>query len=297
MKRKRKQALYFFLFASPGLIGFAVLSVYPILRSMFLSFTNRTLLGYEPTEWVGLKNYLRAFGDVYVWDSLGKSFIYAFATLVTVNVTGLLAALLMNHVKGKFSNVLRTIFYAPSILPAVSMVIMFTWIFNPSTGFLNTILRSLGVENVPLWLEGNTTVIPTLIIMSFWSFGAKMVIYLAGLQGISKEYYEAVSLDGANAVTTFFKITLPLLSPVLFYNVLMSLVGGLQVFTEAYVISGTGTGVPVNFYVLNVFSLAFNSPYELGYASALAWILFVIILAMTGLYFIFSKKFLNFDGE
>lgn len=297
MKRKRKQVLYFFLFASPGLIGFAVLSVYPILRSLFLSFTNRTLLGYEPTEWVGLKNYIRAFGDVYVWDSLGKSFIYAFATLVTVNVTGLLAALLMNHVKGKFSNVLRTIFYAPSILPAVSMVIMFTWIFNPSTGFLNTILRSLGVENVPLWLEGNTTVIPTLIIMSFWSFGAKMVIYLAGLQGISKEYYEAVSLDGANAVTTFFKITLPLLSPVLFYNVLMSLVGGLQVFTEAYVISGTGTGVPVNFYVLNVFSLAFNSPYELGYASALAWILFVIILAMTGLYFIFSKKFLNFDGE
>ena len=297
MKRKRKQALYFFLFASPGLIGFAVLSVYPILRSLFLSFTNRTLLGYEPTEWVGLKNYIRAFGDVYVWDSLGKSFIYAIATLVTVNVTGLLAALLMNHVKGKFSNVLRTIFYAPSILPAVSMVIMFTWIFNPSTGFLNTILRSLGVENVPLWLEGNTTVIPTLIIMSFWSFGAKMVIYLAGLQGISKEYYEAVSLDGANAVTTFFKITLPLLSPVLFYNVLMSLVGGLQVFTEAYVISGTGTGVPVNFYVLNVFSLAFNSPYELGYASALAWILIVIILAMTGLYFIFSKKFLNFDGE
>lgn len=297
MKRKRKQALYFFLFASPGLIGFAVLSVYPILRSLFLSFTNRTLLGYEPTEWVGLKNYIRAFGDVYVWDSLGKSFIYAIATLVTVNVTGLLAALLMNHVKGKFSNVLRTIFYAPSILPAVSMVIMFTWIFNPSTGFLNTILRSLGVENVPLWLEGNTTVIPTLIIMSFWSFGVKMVIYLAGLQGISKEYYEAVSLDGANAVTTFFKITLPLLSPVLFYNVLMSLVGGLQVFTEAYVISGTGTGVPVNFYVLNVFSLAFNSPYELGYASALAWILFVIILAMTGLYFIFSKKFLNFDGE
>lgn len=297
MKRKRKQVLYFFLFASPGLIGFAVLSVYPILRSLFLSFTNRTLLGYEPTEWVGLKNYIRAFGDVYVWNSLGKSFIYAIATLVTVNVTGLLAALLMNHVKGKFSNVLRTIFYAPSILPAVSMVIMFTWIFNPSTGFLNTILRSLGVENVPLWLEGNTTVIPTLIIMSFWSFGAKMVIYLAGLQGISKEYYEAVSLDGANAVTTFFKITLPLLSPVLFYNVLMSLVGGLQVFTEAYVISGTGTGVPVNFYVLNVFSLAFNSPYELGYASALAWILFVIILAMTGLYFIFSKKFLNFDGE
>ena len=297
MKRKRKQVLYFFLFASPGLIGFAVLSVYPILRSLFLSFTNRTLLGYEPTVWVGLKNYIRAFGDVYVWDSLGKSFIYAIATLVTVNVTGLLAALLMNHVKGKFSNVLRTIFYAPSILPAVSMVIMFTWIFNPSTGFLNTILRSLGVENVPLWLEGNTTVIPTLIIMSFWSFGAKMVIYLAGLQGISKEYYEAVSLDGANAVTAFFKITLPLLSPVLFYNVLMSLVGGLQVFTEAYVISGTGTGVPVNFYVLNVFSLAFNSPYELGYASALAWILFVIILAMTGLYFIFSKKFLNFDGE
>ena len=124
-----------------------------------------------------------------------------------------------------------------------------------------------------------------------------MVIYLAGLQGISKEYYEAAALDGANAFTKFFKITLPLLSPVLFYNVLMSLIGGLQVFTEAYVISGTGTGVPVNFYVLNIFSLAFNSPYELGYASALAWILFVIILVFSCLYFALSKKILNFEGE
>ena len=297
MKRSKKQAMYFFLFASPGLIGFLILSVYPILRSLYLSFTNRSLLGYEPTAWVGPKNYMRAFHDVYVWDSLGKSFLYAFATLVTVNVTGLLVALLMNHVKGRFSNVLRTVFYAPSILPAVSMVIMFTWIFDPATGFLNTILRFFGVESVPLWLQGNKTVIPTLIIMSFWSFGAKMVIYLAGLQGISREYYEAAALDGANSFTKFFKITLPLLSPVLFYNVLMSLIGGHQVFTEAYVISGTGTGVPVNFYVLNIFSLAFNSPYELGYASALAWILFVIILVFSGLYFALSKKILNFEGE
>lgn len=296
-KRSVKQAVNFLLFASPGLFGFLVLSVYPIFRSLFLSFTDRTLLGYDPTSWVGFKNYVRAFGDPYVWESLGNSFVYAFATLVTVNVTGLLVALLMNYEKGKLSNVLRTIFYAPSILPAVSMVVMFTWIFNPATGFLNTILRGLGIEEVPLWLEGNETVIPTLIIMSFWSFGAKMVIYLAGLQGISKEYYEAASLDGATPFVAFFRITLPLLAPVLFYNILMNLVGGLQVFTEAYVISGTGTGVPVNFYVLNIFSLAFNSPYELGYASALAWILFVIISVLAGLYFALSRKIFNYSGD
>ena len=151
-KRSVKQAVNFLLFASPGLFGFLVLSVYPIFRSLFLSFTDRTLLGYDPTSWVGFKNYVRAFGDPYVWESLGNSFVYAFATLVTVNVTGLLVALLMNYEKGKLSNVLRTIFYAPSILPAVSMVVMFTWIFNPATGFLNTILRGLGIEEVPLWL-------------------------------------------------------------------------------------------------------------------------------------------------
>lgn len=177
------------------------------------------------------------------------------------------------------------------------MVIMFTFLFNPASGFINTILKTLGVENVPLWLEGTKTVLPTLIIMSFWSFGAKMVIYLAGLQGISKEYYEAASLEGAGIFTSFAKITFPLLSPVIFYNVLMSIVGGLQVFTEAYVLGSTGTGITVNFYVLNLFSHAFVSPNQLGYGSALAWILFVIVGVLAFGYFALSKKFFNYEGD
>lgn len=293
-KRRARDTRLFFIFTLPVMLGFLIFSLYPLCRSFYLSFTDRTLLGFEETKFVFFKNYIRAFNDVYVWDSLKKSGIYTFFTVIIVNATGLASAVLLN-VKNRFINVYRTIYYIPCILPATSSVIMFTWIFNPSSGIINNILTFLGCEQTPLWLEGYSTVMPTLILMSFWAFGGKMVIYLAGLQGISGEYYEAAEIEGATGRERFSYITLPLLSNVIFYNILMSVIGGLQVFTEAYVLSGTGTGVSVNFYVVNLFSHAFTSPYELGYASSLAWILFTVILTASGTYFYINKKYFSYD--
>ena len=289
LSNKKRQGLMFFLFASPGLVGFSLLSVYPMLRSLYLSFTNRTLLGYEETNFVFLKNYLRAFDDPYVLESLKISFVFTVATLIITNVVGLGAALLINSIEGKKSSFFRTAFYLPSILPAVSMVIMFSWIFNPATGIINSILRQMGVVNPPLWFQGSKTALNALILTSFWAFGAKMVIYFSARQGVSLEYYEAAEIDGATPFQQFRYITIPQLQNVIFYNVLMSIVGGLQVFTEAYVLSGTGEGVPINFYVINLYSHAFNSPYQLGYASALAWILFVIIIIFAVIYYLINR--------
>lgn len=293
-KRKQQEVMWFYIFLLPGLIGFSLLAIYPFFRALYLSFTDRTLLGFDPMTFVWFKNYQRAFHDPYVWESLKLSLIYALFTTVGVNLMALLSAMLLT-VKNKFIKVYRTIFYIPSILPAVSSVLMFSWIFNPAQGVINTILHAMGVENTPMWLEHTKTVLPTMILMSLWSFGGKMVIYLAGLQGISQDYYEAASIEGANRRNMFRYITFPQLTPVIFYNVLMSIIGGIQVFTEAYVLSGTGAGVPVNFYLVNIYTHAYNGAFQLGYASALAWILFVVILVISRIYFYINNRYFNYD--
>lgn len=290
MTQKQRQVALFSIFAFPGIAGFLLLSVYPLLRSFYLSFTNRSLLGYEETKFIGLQNYIRAFKDPYAIESLKISLVFTLATLIITNVIGLGSALLLNSIKGKKSSFYRTAFYLPSILPAVAMVVMFSWIFNPSSGIVNSILRQIGVENPPLWFQGTKTILTTLILTSFWAFGAKMVIYLSARQGISVEYYEAAEIDGATAFNKFRYLTLPLMQNVIFYNVLLSIVGGLQIFTEAYVLSGTGEGVPVRFYVINLYSHAFNSPYQLGYASALAWILFFVIVIFALMYVLINRR-------
>lgn len=295
----RREVLMFFLFISPGLIGFCLFSIYPIFRSFILSFTNRSLLGFDDTSFVGFKNYIRAFSDPYVIEGLKTSLIYMLLTTVIVNVVGLGAALLMHSIKSKKTSAgFRTAFYVPSILPAVSLVIMFSWIFNPASGIINSILSMMGVDTSGLlWFLGTDSALWTLILTSFWAFGGKMVIYLSARQGISKDFYEAAEMDGVSKWKQFLKITLPLLSPVIFYNVLMSIIGGLQVFTEAYVLSGTGAGAPIRFFVLNLYSVAFGNTYQLGYASAQAWILFFITLGFSILYFVVAKKILNLEED
>ena len=294
-QRKKKEIFWFYLFLMPGLVGFCLLSIYPFFRALFISFTDRTLLAFEPTAFVALKNYIRAFNDPDVWDSLVKSLVYAFFTVLTVNGIGLLTALLLNA-PAKGIRVFRTLFYIPSVLPAVASVIMFTILFNPSAGVINNILRALGIANPPMWLEHTKSVLPTMILMSCWAFGGKMVIYLAGLQGVPRDYYEAASIEGSGRWKTFWYITFPQITSVIFYNVLMSIIGGIQVFTDAYVLTGTGAGVPVNFYVVNIYTHAYSGAFQLGYASALAWILFVVILAFSGLYYFINNKFFKYEA-
>lgn len=294
-QRKVREVFWFYVFLFPALIGFTVLSIYPFFRAFYLSFTDRTLLGFEPTTFVGLKNYIRAFKDPYVWESLKTSLIFAVCSVTITNVVAMLIALLLTC-KNKFIKVYRALYYVPSIIPSVASVIMFGFIFNPTQGVINLFLSSIGFDTSKLlWLSGTKTALLTMILMSFWGFGGKMVIYLAGLLGIPKDYYEAANLDGANKWQEFWSITFPQMTPVIFYNVMMSIIGSIQIFTEAYVLSGTGTGVSINFYMVNLYTHAYGGEYQLGYASSLAWILFVVILAITGLYYFINNKFFKYD--
>lgn len=293
-KRKARQVMWFYIFMLPALVGFSLLAVYPFFRALYISFTDRTLLGFDPTHWIGFKNYVRAFNDPYVWESLRISLIYALCTVIITNVLGVLIALLLTS-KHKFIKGYRIIYYIPSIIPSVASVIMYGFIFSPGAGIINIILRAIGIDNPPMWLTHTKTALPTMILLSLWGFGGKMVIYLAGLLGISRDYYEAAELEGANKWQSFWKITVPQLMPVIFYNVMMSIIGGVQVFTESYVMTGTGMGVPVRFYVVNLYTHAYSGDFNLGYASALSWILFVVIGVITACYNFINKKFLSYE--
>ncbi|MDR1094592.1 MAG: sugar ABC transporter permease [Clostridiales bacterium] len=294
LKRKTKQHLQFWAFILPGVTGFLWLGVYPILRSLYLSFTDRSLLYPDETKWVGLRNFSRAFQDAIVRQALSNSLVYAVSTVVLSNVIAIGAAILLTA-KIRSVAAYRTVFFIPSILPAVTTVIMFRWVFDPNTGVVNQFLHTVfGIpsDNLPKWLYRSNTALLTLIIMSLWGFGGRMVIYLAGVNNISRTYYEAAGLDGANGWQQFLHITLPQLSPIIFYNVLMSTVAGFQVFTEGMVSGAANTP----FYVVNLYNLAYQPPYMLGYVSALAWILFAIVLAVTGVYFFLNKKLVHYEN-
>ena len=294
IKRKWRQVFWFYVFMLPALVGFGILSVYPFVRAFYISFTDRTLLGFEGTHWVGLQNYKRAFNDPYVWESLQISLVFALFSVVITNTMGLLTAMLLMS-KHRFIKGYRIIYYIPSIIPSVASVIMFGFIFSPGQGVVNIILRAIGISDPPQWLSHTKTALPTMILMSFWGYGGKMVIYLAGLLGISRDYYEAAELEGANRWQIFWNITFPQISPAVFYNVMMSIIGGIQIFTESYVMTGTGMGVPIRFYVVNLYTHAYSGEFDLAYASSLAWILFVIIAAITLVYNFINKKFFSYD--
>jgi len=170
-------------------------------------------------------------------------------------------------------------------------------LFDPPNGIINSILRGIGVKKPPIWLQSANTALTTLITISFYGFGGKMIIFLAGLNNLPASYFEAAEIDGATPVSKFFRITLPLLSPILFYNTLMGTIGALQVFSEGFVISGSGPGNSTLFYVLRMYNLAYKQPYRLGQASAMAWLLFIVIGILTLIYFIISKKFVFYQDQ
>ena len=298
LKRSTKKYIWFFVFILPALVGFFIFTAYPVFRSLYLSFTNMKLVAPDEIQWVGLKNYIALFSgkDPFFSQALSNTVIYAVCNIVGTMALGLLSAMLLN-VRVKGQNIFRTIFYIPSLLPAVATAIMFRWVFDPTNGIINTILRMLGVADPPIWLESASTALLTLIIISLYAFGGKMIIFLTGLNGINRSYYEAAEIDGAGYWRKFASITLPLLSPVIFYNALMGTIGALQVFTEGFVVAGAGPGNSTLFYVLRLYNLAYQSPYNLGQASAMAWILFVIIGIITAAYFIFSKHFVFYENE
>ncbi len=290
----RQEERLFYLFISPWLLGFLVLTCLSMAASLYWSFTEYDML--TSPKWIGLENYQSAFSGFdsrLFWQALKVTLIYTFSSVPLQLVGGFLVAILMNQqIKG--INVFRTIYYLPSITAGVATAMLWLFIFNPQFGILNWLLAQVGIEG-PAWLASRKWALPALIMMSMWGFGGPMVIYLAGLQGIPQHLYEAAKIDGANAFKQFLYVTIPQMTPIIFFNLVMSIIGTFQVFTSAFVMTAGG---PVNatlFYVLYLYREAFQS-FRMGYASALAWVLFIIIMIFTGIQVKLSGKWVYYEG-
>lgn len=289
----RHRGAWGYVFIAPWLVGFLVFTAGPMLGSLYLSFCKYDL---HTLEWVGTKNYqVLMTRDPLYWQSLVNTAIYVLFS-VPLGLTGsLLLALLLNQAVRGIA-VFRTLFYLPSLVPAVASALLWAWIFHPDAGLLNYGLSLIGIEG-PKWLQDPQTALASLILMSLWGIGgSRMIIFLAGLQGISDELYEAAALDGARGWTSFRHITLPMLSPTIFFNLVLGIIGSFQVFTSAYVLTNGGPNNATLMYVLYLYNNAFRF-FKMGKASAMAWILFVILLVFTTIQFRNASKWVYYEGE
>ena len=287
------EALWGFFFISPWIVGFLALQLGPMLASLALSFTEYQIVA--PPKFVGFANYVRMFtADVSFWAALKVTFTFAIVAVPLQLAGGLLVALLMNQ-KVPGQTLWRTVYYLPNVVAGVSVAMLWVWIFHSQFGLINLALRVVFGIQGPAWLGHPNWALPALIIMSLWSVGSSMIVNLAGLQGIPSELYEAAAIDGATWWHKFWKVTLPMLSPVLFFNLVMGVIGTFQYFTNAYVMTGGGPGRATLFYNLYLYTNAFQY-YKMGYASALAWVMFLIILAFTLLIFKSSPMWVYYEG-
>jgi multiple sugar transport system permease protein len=298
-----KDQLSSYVFLIPWLLGFFVLTFYPMVYSLYLSFTQFDVL--RPPKWVGLRNFFVMFvgseqypKDARFLNSLFVTFRFVFISVPLKLVFALAVAMLMNQ-KLRLIPFYRTIYYIPTLLGgSVAIAVLWRRLFA-ADGIINVILRSAFNANPPAWISNPKYALYTLILLAVWQFGSPMIIFLAGLKQIPKEYYEAASVDGAGKVRQFFAITLPSLSPIIFFNLVMQMISAFQSFTQAFIVSG-GSGGPVDstmFYSLYLYLKGFAF-YEMGYASAMAWILLLIIAALTALTFRASGSFVTYgSGE
>ncbi len=294
MKHKFRENLVGYLFISPWLIGFLVFTLYPFCRSFYLSLTRYNII-QEP-HFIGLANYkMMLFEDELFWKSLWVTIRYALVSVPIVLVVGVLLALLLNiNVKG--IAVFRTIFYLPSIVPMVATTSIFMWILNPQVGLVNRVLALFHIDG-PGWLTDPKWTLWSLVFMAIWGAGGSMVIYLAGLKDIPQYLYEAATLDGAGVIKKTRMITLPMLTPVIFFNLVMGVIGTFQYFTQAFMIS-KGSGGPEDstlFYALYMFQRSWKYM-DMGYGSAMAWALFVIIVILTSIIFQSQKRWVHYGG-
>ncbi len=288
----QREALSFYLCISPWLLGLFVFTLGPMLFSLWTSFTRWDLLG-DP-QWVGWANYRRMVRDPLFWQSLRVTLHYTLLYVPTELAGGLLLALLMNQrVAGL--RVLRTIYYLPSVLSGVAFVIVWIWMFHPTAGLINGTLARVGIQG-PRWLADPDTALYALWIMSIWGLGRAAVIYLAGLKQVPAELYEAAAIDGARPLQSFVRVTLPLITPTIFFNLVLSIINTFQTFTSAFVATNGGPLDSTLFYVLYLYRQAFEY-FAMGYASALAWVLFLVILALTLLVLRSGSLWVYYEGE
>lgn len=292
LNARHREALFGYIFISPWIIGFVVFTAGPMIASLFMSFTNYSILG--SVNWVGAENYIHLVHDSLFWKSLRVTFVFSLISVPLDVLASLGIALLMNRpMRGRA--LFRALFYLPELVPAVAASILWIWAYNTNFGIFNYILHFLGVPPIP-WLESSSWVIPSFIILSLWTAGgSRMIIFLAGLQTVPKELIEAAQLDGANAWARFRHITLPMISPVLLFNLILTTIGAFQVFTSPYVMTNGGPANSSLFYVLYIYQNAFQYM-KMGYATALAWVLFVILLVFTIFQFRIMRNWIHYQG-
>lgn len=288
----RQKNIAGYIFIGPWLIGFIGFAIYPLVYSLGLSFTDWNIL--ESPNFVGFENYGRMFANEDFWAALKVTFIYSFVSVPFGLLLGILLATLLNQ-KMKGMRIFRTIFYLPAVASGVAVSMLWLWVFDPDFGLINVILSYIGIDG-PNWLSSSKTALTSLIIMSLWGVGGSMVIFLAGLQGISSSLYEAAEVDGAGPFRKFMSITIPMLTPTIFFNLILGVINSFQVFTQALVMTGGGPGNSTLFYVLYLYRNAFEF-FKMGYASALGWILFVIILLFVLILFKTSDSWVHYEFE
>lgn len=294
---QRSRERWAFLFISPWIAGFLLFTLLPILATLAFSLTNYNPVNAVATKFVGFSNYTSMVTDAKVAKSLGVTVRYAVLSIPIMFAFGLSIATLVNskHLVG--TDVFRTLFYMPSMIPVVAGAMIFAGVLNTQTGWINVALKSLHVVP-PDWLNSEQWIYPALVMIGLWGLGNLMLTLLAGMQGVPNELYEAATIDGANGWVQFWNVTIPMISPVLFYNMTLMLIGSFKYFDVAYVLKN-GTGAPNDatlFYNLNLYKNAFT--YNLmGYASALAWVLLIIVLLLTSMLFYSSSRWVYYAGE
>ena len=289
---KRREAIDGYLFIAPWIIGFVVFVAGPMLGALALSFMEWDL--FNDPVWVGFDNYQELADDDLVKKSLLNTMFYTFLSVPINLAVALMAALLLNaQIRGQAF--FRTAFYLPAVMPAVANAVLWFYILNPEAGLANAALSRLGLPESQ-WLFDADTAKPTFIFMGLWGIGNTMVIFLAGLQGVPASLYDAAHIDGANAWQRFRVVTIPMLSPVILFNLVLGVIGSFQIFTSAYLLTDGGPNNSTLFSVLYLFRLGFEQ-FQMGYAAAFAWLIFAIILAFTLIQLKLSQRWTYYEGQ
>ncbi|MED5017136.1 sugar ABC transporter permease [Paenibacillus chibensis] len=276
-------------------MGLLIFTLGPMLFSLVLSFSKWDIItGIGSIEFVGLDNFKAIFHDELFYQSLKVTFIFALVSVPLYQIASILIALLLN-MRTRGMKLFRLIYFMPSVIPAVAVSMMWIMIFNPEYGILNRVLGWFGIEG-PAWLQDPSYALGALIVMGMWGVGNTIIIYLSGLQGVPEELYEAAQLDGAGPLRRFTSVTVPMISPTIFFNLIMGIIGGFQYFTQAFVMTNGGPLNSTLFYNLYLYNKAFVS-FEMGYASALSWILFAIILIFTLIVIRSSSMWVYYNGD
>jgi multiple sugar transport system permease protein len=294
---RRREAIQGVLYASPWLLGFFLFTFGPMLASLYLAFTDFTISNLSPNV-VGFDNFVRALSskDNQFWPSLGRTFQYALF-LVPLGLFGsLLAAILLNQGL-KLTTLFRTLFFLPSLTPVVASAVIWAWLYNADWGLLNHMLSFVGIKG-PKWLADPDIALYSIIVVALWSAvgGNTMIIFLAGLQGVPRELHEAAEIDGANAFDRFRAVTLPMISPTVFFNLVIGVIGALKVFATPVVMTNGGPNYATWTFILHLYQNGFQS-FDMGYASALAWVFMLIVVTLTVANLALSKRWVYYEGE